>query len=180
MKKMIRPFGEALFRAPLLKWCPACGGLADYWYAEDGRKIRVECERCGMRTPDLDYACTAGETWNRRISNGARLVTLHELMNSEFGYAGEDGGAAVWLETANGHLRAVILHVGQDFGEMSVTEVDAHGERREWSRQTISVEGVKWRLWDRMPTESDKAEWTGEAWRPSRAMPKLYEEEGDG
>lgn len=181
MEEVKRPVGEALFRAPLLKWCPICGGIADYRYAEDGRLVHVECTRCGLRTPDMLYAWAAGERWNRRITEGARLLSLHMLLNSEFGMEGDGGGTAVWIERDDNTLKPAILKVGLDLGEMEVLETDADGEQWDWTLNWINAEGRRWRIWDRKPTAWDRvnAKWDGESWRPARAMPKLFEGEGE-
>lgn len=174
-----RPGGSELARAPMLWPCPCCGGQADYRYAR-GLDVFAVCVRCGLRTEDAPNPLAAGELWNRRTTEGARFVTLQELLNSDFHYEGEGGGAAVWIETRDGGIRAALLVGGIDMGELSVVEYDAAGIVRKWGREEIAAEGELYRIWNWCPSDGDRAraEWTAETWRPWGALKDINKTEG--
>ena len=164
-----KPGGSELTRAPMLRPCPSCNGQAEYRYSDagDGLDVFAVCLGCGMRTADAANAWEAGRLWNRRTTERARLISLHELLNAEFGYEGAGGGAAVWIENDQGELRAAVLVVGIDYGETTVWEIGTEGPRQ-WGAEEISAEGALWRLWNWRPAEDDQARagWNGESWRP--------------
>lgn len=159
------------FRAPLLKPCEGCGGTADYFYAGDGNwNIVARCLSCGRQTRPFMYASGAGDDWNRRITSGARVVTLFELAESEMQQSDAYSRAAVWIENREGDIVPAVLEFGIDLGETTVHEYGGQGDW-EWSREQIGAEGEEYRLWDRLPTEIDRAvaPWGRPAWEEIRA-----------
>ena len=71
--------GQELGRAPALKKCPCCGGIADYTHTK-GEGYRVTCSVCGMQSRVGVWPSNAGEAWNARKSEGARIITTDEIM----------------------------------------------------------------------------------------------------
>lgn len=155
---------------PMLKPCPCCGGTADYEQGRD-RAFFVRCQDCGMRTGSFTWSRAAGEAWNRRITEGARIVTLFEIAELDHGQLDIGGRWAGWIENRNGTMKAALIVTGIDLGETAVWEITRDGQS-EWSRSLIETEGRAWRLWDRKPTEEQRrdAPWNGPAWRDARAL----------
>jgi Lar family restriction alleviation protein len=48
-----------------LKYCPFCGGEADY-VGSEGTGYRVQCKACDARGPWGDYGYQARAAWNQR------------------------------------------------------------------------------------------------------------------
>lgn len=157
-------------RLPALMPCPCCGGTGDYHRLVAPPMFYAGCVKCGMRTADRNSPGAAGEDWNRRYTDGARIITLNELSDAETAYADADGDAAVWIEVKDGKLYAALLRAGIDFGETSVSELTGAGIWEQWSVETITGEGVDWRIWTQRPTDGDRAaaKWDGPAWVSAR------------
>ncbi len=157
---------------PRLRPCEGCGGTADYAIANETGfgMLVVRCTQCGRQTGRFVNADAAAKDWNRRITDGARLVTLDELSDTEWGHADDMGAAAVWIEERDGALRAALLTFGIDMGDMTVREYGA-GLESKWSREDITAEGVAYRIWDKKPTPEERraqTAWVGPAWKESR------------
>lgn len=155
---------------PRLRPCEGCGGTADYARAEQPGRIVARCGQCGRQTGPCINADSAAKDWNHRITDGARLVTLDELSDLEFGMQDDNGAAAVWIEERDGALRAALLTFGIDMGDMTVREYGA-GLESKWSREDITAEGVAYRIWDKKPTPEERraqTAWVGPAWKESR------------
>ena len=157
-------------RLPALMPCPCCGGTGDYYRLVAPPMFYAGCVKCGMRTADRNSPGAAGEDWNRRYTDGARIITLNELSDAETAYADVFGHAAVWVEIKDGALCATILRVGIEFGETTVSELMPTGTWEPWSVATIAGEGVDWRIWTQRPTDGDRAaaKWDGPAWMDAR------------
>lgn len=163
-------------RGPQLKPCPFCGGTADYFDMEDnGRRFYAQCTRCGAMTLSETWASRAGEAWNRRNTEGARVVTLAELLDSQFDQEDDAGYCAAWVENNGGGLYSVRFRLIIDLGETRVfPDGVADGE---WSPARIAQEGYEWRLWDRKPTREQRraTPWDGPAWREARGWRAKHE-----
>ena len=173
-----RPGGSELARAPMLWPCPSCGGQGDYRYA-DGLDVYAVCTRCGLRTADHVNPLHAGRAWNRRTTEGARVISVAELLNSEFGYCDDAGAAAVWIETRDEGVRAALLIVGLDMGEPTVTEITPEGESVTWGPDEMAAEGELWRIWSWKPNADDRARaaWDGESWKAWGALRDIQKTE---
>lgn len=179
---------------PMLRPCEGCGGTADYTRAELRGFVVARCMQCGRQTGPHANADLAAADWNRRITNGARVVTLDELRALDFGMGDDSDAVAVWIETREGELRAAVLTFGIDLGDPTVHEraavvacredgeehiagylggpVRGYREAAEsrWTEAEIADEGIGWRLWDKKPTQADRdAEpWGAPAWVEAR------------
>ena len=162
---------------PLLRPCANCGGTGDYYESHDYRYY-AECTRCGMRTRLYAWCSGAAREWNRRISDGARIVTLDELALSDNMQGDDRDVVAVWIETRKGQLDAALILIGIDFGDKTVDIRYFDGEGR-LRREEIDREGYDWRLWDRRPTNEQRsaAAWDGPAWREIRKIMAEDQEE---
>lgn len=147
--------GSKLGRAPALKKCPMCGSIADYISVHDAWKnpFRVRCSNCGLETEALIWPENAGQRWNARESEGARVITTQEILSFRADMTDERGACACWLETIEGDITAICLSVSaSDEGR----EVYENGYGDFWERDRIDAEGIRWRLWDKRPTMSDR------------------------
>ena len=147
--------GSELGRAPALKKCPMCGGLVDYISVHDTWQslFRVRCSVCGLQTEALIWPENAGQRWNARESEHARVITTQEILEFRADLTDDRGVCACWLEGIGGELRAVVIEVS---ASMDGREVYEHGYGDFWERDRIDAEGVRWRLWDKRPTMSDR------------------------
>ena len=154
---------------PMLRPCEGCGGTADYARAEKPGYVVARCTGCGRQTGPRVTADNAARDWNRRITTGARVVTLAELRALDFDMGDDAGDVAVWIETREGELRAAVLMFGIDLGDPTVNEYGQAYERN-WPSEEIAAEGIGWRLWDKKPTQADRdAEpWGAPAWVEAR------------
>lgn len=154
---------------PMLRPCEGCGGTADYARAEKPGYVVARCMQCGRQTGPRASAESAAADWNRRITTGARVVTLAELRALDFGMGDDSDAVAVWIETREGELRAAVLTFGIDLGDPTVHEYGQAYERN-WPSEEIATEGIGWRLWDKKPTQADRdAEpWGAPAWVEAR------------
>lgn len=143
--------------------------MADYELVDYPGWLVAKCTNCGRRTRQHVTTENAAEDWNRRITGGARLVTLDELADTEWGHADDMGAVAVWIEERGGALRAALLTFGIDMGDMTVREYGAGMETR-WSPEDIAAEGVSYRIWDKKPEkwERERAPWGKVAWKEAR------------
>ena len=151
--------------------CKCCGGIADYVHVstEAGTGFRAVCSVCGLQTALFPWASNAAEAWNRSITNGARVVTLEELIEFRAGHADERGLTACYVEHIDGSLRAALLEVSVS---MEGREVYEHysGPSMEpgdyWTREEVDAEGIRWRIWDKKPTreEREKEPWGRVKW----------------
>ena len=158
-------------QVPMLKPCPCCGGTADYEQGRD-RAFFVRCQDCGMRTGSFTWARAAGEAWNRRNTEGARIVTLFEIAELDHGQQDDTGRAAVWIEKRGGGIYAAVIRTGMDFGEIDVYEIEPD-MASDWSGIDWGTESTDWRLWDRKPTKEQRRDtpWNERAaWHDARAM----------
>lgn len=155
---------------PRLRPCEGCGGTADYAPGEPGWVV-ARCTSCGRQTRPCIDADKAAREWNRRITAGARLVTLSELWDLDFGMGDDQTDVAVWIEGRCGTLRAAVLSFGIDLGDPVVREYgkDKHFA---WSRKDIQAEGMSYRLWDKKPEkwERERAPWVKVAWKEAREV----------
>lgn len=171
---------------PRLRPCEGCGGTADYAIANETGfgMLVVRCASCGRQTRAFTCADYAAKDWNHRITAGARVVTLSELWDLDFGMGDDQTDVAVWIEGSCGTLRAAVLSFGIDLGDPVVREYgkDKHFA---WSQMDIQAEGMSYRLWDKKPEkwERESAPWVGgPAWkeaRAARAEAKIREANGD-
>ena len=154
---------------PMLRPREGCGGTADYARAELRGFVVARCMQCGRQTGPHANTDLAARDWNRRITNGARVVTLDELRALDFNMGDDSDAVAVWIETREGELRAAVLMSGIDLGDPTVHEYGQAYERN-WPSEEIAAEGVGWRLWDKKPTQADRdAEpWGAPAWVEAR------------
>lgn len=158
--------GTELGRAPTLAPCPCCGGIADYVNAKADGDLTSSyialCSECGLKTAPHPWPGGAGRAWNRRITSGARLITTGEIAEYKRELTDERGRCACWLETITGDVRAVMIESGTSMDGREIYDVE-RGDY--WSRDEVEAEGVKWRIWDRKPTEADRqaAQW-GRMW----------------
>lgn len=169
---------------PRLRPCEGCGGTADYAPWEPGWVV-ARCTSCGRQTRPFSCADYAAKDWNHRITAGARVVTLDELQDSQWGMGDDADDVAVWIEGEGGSLRCAVLSFGIDLGDLTVHEY-GNGRSFAWSRKDIAAEGVSYRLWDKKPEKWDRerAPWVGgPAWkeaREARAEAKVREAMGNG
>lgn len=154
---------------PRLRPCEGCGGTADYARAGEPGRVVARCTSCGRQTRPFSCADYAAKDWNRRISYGARVVTLDELQDSQWGMGDDADDVAVWIEGEGGSLRCAVLSFGIDMGDLTVHEY-GNGRSFAWSRKDIQAEGVNYRLWDKKPTKADRAAapWGPLAWKEAR------------
>lgn len=154
---------------PRLRPCEGCGGMADYELVDYPGWLIAKCTNCGRRTRQHVTTENAAKDWNHRITDGARVVTLDELQDSQWGMGDDADDVAVWIEGVGGSLRCAVLSFGIDMGDLTVHE---YGNDRSfaWSRKDIEAEGVSYRLWDKRPTEADRAAapWGKVAWKEAR------------
>lgn len=146
--------GSELGRAPALKKCPMCGGVADYISVHDTwkNKYRVVCGQCGLATAAQNWPESAGLRWNVRDNESARVITTQEILEFRADMTDGRGNCACWLETIEGDITAICLSVSaSDEGR----EVYENGYGDFWERDRIDAEGITWRLWDKRPTMSD-------------------------
>lgn len=147
--------GSELGRAPVLKKCPMCGGIADYISAQDGvrgKLYRVRCSACGLQSEALMWPENAGERWNARKSEHARVITTQEILEFRADQTDDRGDCALWMETIEGDITALVLEVSASEDGREVYE---HGYGDFWDRDKVDAEGIKWRLWDKRPTTAD-------------------------
>lgn len=152
--------GSELGRAPALKKCPMCGGLADYIseHTAQGKRYRAKCGQCGLATEALIWPENAGQRWNARESEHARVITTQEILEFRASLTDDRGVCACWMETIEGDITALLLEVSaSDEGR----EVYECGYGDYWDREKVDAEGIRWRLFDRKPTnaEMDKEPW---------------------
>lgn len=159
---------------PRLRPCEGCGGMADYARVDVppimGNMIVARCSRCGRQTGPYVYADSAAKAWNRRITTGARVVTLDELSDIQWGMGDDADDVAVWIEGEGGSLRCAVLSFGIDLGDLTVHEY-GNGRSFAWSPRDIRAEGVNYRIWDKKPEkwERERAPWVGgPAWKEAR------------
>lgn len=169
---------------PRLRPCEGCGGMADYAIAEQLGWVVVRCASCGRQTRPFTCADYAAKDWNRRISYGARVVTLDELQDSQWAMGDDADDVAVWIEGEGGSLRCAVLSFGIDMGDLTVHEY-GNGRSFAWSKRDIQAEGVSYRLWDKKPTKADRAAtpWGQLVWkeaRMARAEAMVKEAMGNG
>lgn len=146
--------GGELGRAPALKKCPCCGGIADYTKIHEGvNRYRATCSACGMETALYAWPQNAGEAWNVRASEGPRVVTLEEIQSFKGDWTDGKGRTACWLETIEGELLAMTLAVSMSMEGLEVYECD-FGDY--WPRDKVEAEGIRWRLWDKRPIKADR------------------------
>lgn len=154
---------------PRLRPCEGCGEMADYARAGKPGRIVARCMSCGRQTRPCIDADKAAWEWNRRISYGARVVTLSELWDLDFDMGDDQTDVAVWIEGRCGTLRAAVLSFGIDLGEPIVRE---YGRDKcfTWSRGDIQAEGLLYRIWDKKPTkaERDALGWDRPMWKDAR------------
>lgn len=169
---------------PRLRPCEACGGVADYEAVPgSGGWVVARCTACGRQTRPSTCADNAAKDWNRRASDGARVVALSELWDLDFHMGDDQTDVAVWIEGQCGTLRAAVLSFGIDLGEPIVREVGM-GRSFNWSKKDIRAEGRAYRIWDKRPTEAEREAlpwilpWKDA--RELRADAKLREVLGDG
>lgn len=170
---------------PRLRPCEGCGGTADYAIADRMGWVVARCASCGRQTRAFACADYAAKDWNHRITAGARVVTLSELWDLDFGMGDDQTDVAVWIEGRCGTLRAAVLSFGIDLGDPVVREYgkDKHFA---WSQSDIQSEGMSYRLWDKKPEkwERESAPWVGgPAWkeaRTARAEDMVREALGNG
>lgn len=143
--------GTEMGRAPALKKCDHCGGIADYVRVAEGYK--AVCGKCGMQTTHYHHPQNAGEAWNARETANARIITTQEIVNFRDENMDDRGLCACWMETIEGELRAVVLEVSTS---MDGVEVYEHGWSDYWPREDVDAEGIRWRLWDKKPTDDDR------------------------
>ena len=181
---------------PMLRPCEGCGGTADYARAAEPGYVVERCTGCGRQTGPRVTADNAARDWNRRITTGARVVTLAELRALDFNMGDDSDAVAVWIETREGELRAAVLMFGIDLGDPTVHERAAVVACREdgeehiagylggpvreyreaaesrWTEAEIAAEGIGWRLWDKKPTQADRdAEpWDRPIWKDARIL----------
>lgn len=154
--------GSELGRAPALKKCPMCGGHADYISVHDTWQslFRVRCSACGLQTEALIWPENAGQRWNARESENARVITTQEILEFRGDFTDDQGFCACWVETIEGYIAAILITVcasmdGREVSEM--VDYKAYGEAyRDWPREKMDAEGIRWRLWDKRPTMSDR------------------------
>lgn len=143
--------------------------MADYAIADKLGWVVVRCTNCGRRTGANANSLKAAGDWNRRITDGARVVTLSELWDMDFDMGDDDSDVAVWIEGRCGTLRAAVLSFGIDLGDPVVREYgkDKHFA---WSRKDIEAEGQLYRIWDKRPTkaERDALGWDRPLWKDAR------------
>ena len=146
--------GSELGRAPMLGRCPCCDGVADYVRVStaEGTRYRAVCSACGLATGLYVWPTGAGEAWNRRATNGARVITTQEIVEFRDGLTDGSGKTACWMETIEGVLRAICLEVSVSGDGREVYDWE-YGEY--WDREKVDAEGITWRLWDRRPTKAD-------------------------
>jgi hypothetical protein len=146
--------GSELGRAPALKKCPMCGGLADYISeaTQQGKRYRAKCGQCGLVTEAMVWPENAGNRWNARESEGARVITTQEIIEFRDSLTDGSGKTACWMETIEGDLCAICIEVEVSMDGREVSEYN-YGDW--WPREKIAAEGIKWRLWDRKPTNAD-------------------------
>lgn len=148
--------GSELGRAPTLKKCPMCGGVADYVKQPASELIAGRyaalCHSCGLRTSPEVWPESAGEKWNRRESENARVITTQEILTFRADHTDSGGACACWMETIEGELTAQLIKVS---ASMDGREVYDWYDREYWSRDVVDAEGTKWRLWDKRPTTAD-------------------------
>ena len=113
----------------------------------------MRCSKCGLQTEALIWPENAGQRWNARESEGARVITTQEILEFRADLTDDRGVCVCWMETIGGELRAVVIEVS---ASMDGREVYEHGYGDLWERETVDAEGVKWRLWDKRPTMSDR------------------------
>lgn len=148
--------GTVLGRAPILKKCDHCGGIADYVRVAEGYK--AVCGKCGMQTTFYPWPEGAGEAWNARESEHARVITTQEILEFRADMTDDRGACACWLETIEGSIKAVMLEVsvsdeGREVYEHYIGPAKETGDY--WTREEIDAEGVRWRLWDKRPKTAD-------------------------
>ena len=152
------------YRAGKLAPCKCCGGIADFVAAtgDKGRGYKAVCSVCGLQTALYVSASNAAEAWNRSITNGARVVTLEELIEFRDGHRDDRGATACWLETIEGELRAVVIEVSVSMDGTEVYEWYTGPRSRDeepgdyWPREDVDAEGIRWRIWDKKPTREDR------------------------
>ena len=153
---------------PMLRPCEGCGGTADYARALKRGYVVARCTACMRKTGPHASTDLAAADWNRRITSGARVVTLSELRSLDFDMEDDRNNAAVWIETREGELRAAVLSFGIDMGTPTVREYREAMEFR-WTEEEIRGEGSEYRIWDKKPTKADRdaARW-GKIWIEAR------------
>ena len=153
---------------PMLRPCEGCGGTADYARAELRGYVVARCTACMRQTGPHANTDLAAADWNRRITSGARVVTLVELRSLDFDMEDDRNNVAVWIETRAGELRAAVLSFGIDMGTPTVHEYREGMEYR-WTEEEIRGEGSAYRIWDKKPTKADRAaaSW-GQIWIEAR------------
>jgi len=169
---------------PRLRPCEGCGGTADYARAGEPGWVVARCTSCGRQTRSCIDADKAAWEWNRRITYGARVVTLDELQDSQWGMGDDADDVAVWIEGEGGSLRCAVLSFGIDMGDLTVHEY-GNGRSFAWSPRDIRAEGVSYRIWDKKPTKADRAAapWGPLTWkeaRTARAEAMVKEALGNG
>lgn len=160
--------GTELGRAPMLKKCPCCKGIADYMKRAtplpDGRRNFVRCSECGMSTGLYHWPQNAGEAWNQRASEQPRVITLDEIAAFRADLTDDRGRTACWLETIEGDLAALVIEASTS---MEGREVYECGYGDYWPREKVDAEGIRWRLWDKKPKneDCDREPWGRVAWQ---------------
>lgn len=149
--------GGELGRAPMLKKCPLCAGIADYMKlataSPEGKRVFVRCSECGTQTRLYHYPENAGERWNARTSENARVIATQEILEFRASLTDDRGVCACWMETIEGDLWALTIEVR---ASMDGREVYECGWGDYWPRERVNAEGIRWRLWDRKPTPADR------------------------
>lgn len=144
--------GQELGRAPALKKCPLCGGIADYTSAK-GDGYRATCSACGAQSGPGAWPSNAGDAWNRRTSEQPRVITLGEILEFKADLQDNHGRTACWLETIEGDIAALVIEAGVS---MDGTEVYECGWGDYWPREKVDAQGIRWRLWDKKPKTEDR------------------------
>ena len=144
--------GQELGRAPALKKCPCCGGIADYTRTQ-GAGYRVTCSACGMQSGERVWPANAGDAWNARTSEHARIITTDEIMAFRADLTDDMSRCACWVETIEGEMRAAVLEVCTSLDGREVYEC---GWGDFWERDRVNAEGIRWRLWDKCPKPADR------------------------
>ena len=154
---------------PRLRPCEGCGGTADYANTDKMGWVVARCTSCGRQTRPHTCADYAAKDWNHRITDGARVVTLSELWDLDFGMGDDKTDVAVWIAGEGGSLRCAVLSFGIDMGDLTVHEY-GNGRSFAWRKRDIQAEGVSYRLWDKKPTKADRAAapWGPLAWKEAR------------
>lgn len=155
--------------------CPICGGPAAAVDTDKG--IVMRCLVCGLQGRPYSEQNNAAREWNRRDCEGAKVLPMDAITESEWGYFDRNGNAAGWLELRGVEgVEAVVVRCGIHWGETTMQmmrirrkvtrpeDPDQPPEIEEtahWHRMDpgeMATYGLTWRIWDRVPGKKEMGE----------------------